>query len=70
MTVSSYAGTVGVPAIFSAEMYPELLGLARDQGAKSVIARHATDARIVQFPGGEIDIDTPEEMARLEAENR
>jgi molybdenum cofactor cytidylyltransferase len=70
ITASSYAETIGVPAIFSAEMYQELLGPTRDQGAKSVIARHAKDVRIVEFPGGEIDIDTPEELARLQAEDR
>lgn len=69
ITASSYAGTIGVPAIFSAEMYEGLWALDRDQGAKSVIGRHSKDVKIVEFPGGEIDIDTPEEMARLEAEN-
>jgi molybdenum cofactor cytidylyltransferase len=70
ITASSYAGAMGVPAIFSAEIYEELLMLERDQGAKSVIARHPTDLMIVEFPGGEIDIDTPEALARFEAENR
>ena len=70
ITASSYAGAIGVPAIFSAEIYEELLALECDQGAKSVIARHANDVTTVAFAGGEIDIDTPEASARLEAENR
>ncbi len=68
ITASSYAGTLGVPAIFAAEMYEELLGIKRDQGAKAVIARHAKDVNAVEFPGGEVDIDTPEELARLDPE--
>lgn len=65
---SSYADTVGIPAIFPASYFAELLSLRGDQGAKKIIRESAKkDGGVVMvaFAGGEIDVDTPEAMAKL-----
>ena len=53
-----YAGTVGVPAMFDYRIFPELLTLESDLGAKKIIERHTKERIEIDFLGGEIDIDT------------
>lgn len=66
IVASQYGGTFGVPALFTRRYFAELEEL-REAGAKSIIAaavkRQA--ARFVQFPGGEVDIDTIEDYKSL-----
>lgn len=65
IAASEYDGALGVPALFSAALFPELLQLQGAQGAKKVITAHADIVRAVSFPEGRFDIDTPEEYGRL-----
>lgn len=65
MTASQYGETLGVPAIFSKQIFGELLDLAGDQGARKILMRHREDVSAVPFPGGGFDLDTPEDLARL-----
>lgn len=65
ITASSYAGRSGVPAIFDKELYPDLLKVEGDQGARSVIQRYSDQTSTVEFPSGIIDIDTPTDLANL-----
>lgn len=65
ITASSYAGRSGVPAIFDKQLYPDLLKVEGDQGARSVIQRYIAQTSTVEFPGGVIDVDTPEDLANL-----
>lgn len=60
-----YAGTVGVPALFSRSLFEELLTLEGDVGAKQVLQRHASEVVRVPFEPGSLDIDTPEDAGRL-----
>jgi molybdenum cofactor cytidylyltransferase len=53
-----YAGTVGVPAMFDRCVFPELLSLEGDHGAKKIIERYTEERIEIDFSGGEIDIDT------------
>jgi molybdenum cofactor cytidylyltransferase len=62
---SSYGGGLGVPALFSRQLFSELLGVEGLAGAKAVIEKHAREADFVPFPGGGVDIDTPEDFLRL-----
>lgn len=66
ITASRYYGTCGVPAIFSREIFPELMQLTGDQGARRILQRHIENVASVDFPGGEFDLDTPEDLARLQ----
>lgn len=56
----------GNPVLFAREMFPELLALEGDQGARAVIERDPGRVTLVEFdlpmPS---DIDTPEDYERL-----
>lgn len=65
IVASEYAGTVGVPALFAARFFPELAALAGDRGARQILLRHPGEVRLVEFPLGAVDVDTPEDYERL-----
>jgi len=62
-----YQGRPGVPAIFPRWCFQELAQIKGDQGAKHVLGRHTS--RLVQVPmaNAAVDLDTPEDLARLNA---
>lgn len=62
---SSYAGVLGIPAIFPPGAYPDLLTLRGDKGARPLLAQPPWPLVSVPFEGGEIDIDRPEDLAEL-----
>jgi molybdenum cofactor cytidylyltransferase len=64
---SSYAGTFGVPALFDRSRFAALLALPDDSGAKSLIEARPQEVGSVSFEAGAIDIDTPEDFERLNA---
>jgi len=66
IVASTYAGTTGIPAIFHAALFPELLLLTGDRGAKKLIERHRQHVATVAFPQGHIDIDTGEDYRNLQ----
>ncbi|MBS1707564.1 MAG: nucleotidyltransferase family protein [Armatimonadetes bacterium] len=51
----------GPPCLFASRFFPELVALAGDRGAKSVIRRHG--AALVNLEGASLDIDAPEDLA-------
>ena len=61
----SYNNTFGPPALFQKGMFPELLQLYGDTGAKSVVMQHADKVEIISFPKGEVDIDTEADYEKL-----
>jgi molybdenum cofactor cytidylyltransferase len=65
ITASSYAARLGVPAIFPKQLYPDLLKVEGDQGARSIIQHYLNQTTVVDFPDGAIDIDTPQDLAYL-----
>jgi molybdenum cofactor cytidylyltransferase len=64
IAASAYGGTVGVPALFAAALFPELLALTGDTGARRLLASDAARVTAVPLPHGELDVDTPEDWAR------
>ncbi|MCS3795615.1 NTP transferase domain-containing protein [Niastella sp. OAS944] len=62
---SSYAGTLGIPALFSATHFAQLLDLQGDTGARKIIQGAPEEVASVPFKGGELDIDTEMEYNRL-----
>jgi molybdenum cofactor cytidylyltransferase len=60
LTASAYAGKSGVPAVFAASFFPELMQLEGDRGARDLILRHG--AQTVDWPEGIHDIDLPEDL--------
>jgi molybdenum cofactor cytidylyltransferase len=65
ITASNYAGRLGVPAIFHESLYPDLLEVKGDQGARAVILQHVGQTSTVEFSEGAVDIDTPNDLAVL-----
>ncbi len=71
LVVSQYDNSIGVPAVFGKSYVDQLLLLNPKQGAKSIIHQHLSEVKTVSLPGGEIDLDTPEDLARfLQARNK
>ena len=66
IVVAGAAGKWGNPAVIPAELFPQLMQLQGDTGAKTVLARHAHRVKIVDRPGNRarFDIDTPEDWKR------
>lgn len=62
---SQYAETDGVPAIFPRSVFMHLQALGGDQGARSLIRNPPCTVVSIAFPDGDIDIDTPEDLAQL-----
>jgi molybdenum cofactor cytidylyltransferase len=65
IVASSYSGTVGIPALFHQTYFAELLSLKGDAGAKKIIRQHPDDTIMVEFPLGNIDIDTEDDYKQL-----
>jgi molybdenum cofactor cytidylyltransferase len=65
IVASSYGGSFGVPALFARTLFAALAGLEDGSGAKQLIERYAADAHFLPFPGGEVDLDTPDDVSRL-----
>lgn len=63
---SEYAGTFGVPALFSRTLFAELMNLKNTEGAKKLIKRHIHEVFSIPFPDGTIDIDTPNDYEQLQ----
>jgi molybdenum cofactor cytidylyltransferase len=68
VVASTYGGSFGVPALFSRALFDELARLEGAAGAKQVIKRHASEDHFSPFPGGEVDVDTPDDFLRLIAQ--
>jgi molybdenum cofactor cytidylyltransferase len=65
IVATRYADTVGVPAIFRATLFNELLSIADEVGAKIIIQRHSENTKSVFFEAGSLDIDTPHDYQQL-----
>jgi hypothetical protein len=65
IVASSYAGTLGVPALFHRSCADELLHLDEGSGAKAVISSNHDRVTEFPFPEGKIDIDTAADYDRL-----
>jgi len=53
--------TLGVPALFSRALFPELMLLRGAAGARGVIQRHLAEASLIDAPEAAFDIDTPDD---------
>ncbi len=66
IVASAYAGVLGIPAAFPREAFPALRALRGDKGARALLLSPPSSLIAVPFPGGEIDIDEPTDLAKLE----
>jgi molybdenum cofactor cytidylyltransferase len=65
IVASSYAGTLGIPALFDRSCFEALLSLPDDSGAKALIESRPDEVAQIKFEQGAIDIDTPADFDRL-----
>ena len=65
IVASSYANTLGTPALFHQSLFSELLVLEGESGAKSLIKKYSLQTGFVSFDQGSIDIDTRENYRNL-----
>jgi CTP:molybdopterin cytidylyltransferase MocA len=63
LTASRHGGRNGVPGYFPAAYFPELMRVTGDAGARGVLR----EAAFVELPGGEMDLDTVEDLERVRA---
>ena len=62
---SRYNETIGVPALFDHSLFPELSDIKDSQGARAVIASHSGSVETIDWPEGQLDIDTPDDLTLL-----
>ncbi len=65
ITASQYAGRLGVPAVFGAELFGDLAMVQGDRGARDLLMREGSRAQMVDWPEGVIDVDEPEHVTGL-----
>lgn len=65
---AQHRGQRGHPVGFSAELYSELIALQGDEGARRLLARYAAQPVVVDDPGVLVDVDTPADLARAQAQ--
>jgi molybdenum cofactor cytidylyltransferase len=65
IVASQYADTIGIPALFEKSLFPALLQLKGDGGAKRIIQQYSHEVQPVAFPMGYIDIDTAADYEKL-----
>jgi molybdenum cofactor cytidylyltransferase len=65
MVACSYNNTIGVPALFYKTIFPQLLHLSGDAGARKILQQQMPNVATVSFAKGDVDIDTPEDYGKL-----
>lgn len=65
IVAAQYEGTTGVPALFGAEIFGELMALEGDIGARRVISKQRERLHIVKIENAAFDIDTPDDAIQL-----
>ncbi len=70
IAAATYAGSVGVPAIFPRWAFSELQQLRGDRGAQLLFRRHVDRVTRVPMSTAGIDIDRPEDLLMVEAARR
>lgn len=66
IVASTYTGVLGVPAVFPRAVFSQLRALRGDKGARALLLDPPCPLIPVQFEGGEVDIDAPEDLAELQ----
>jgi molybdenum cofactor cytidylyltransferase len=64
---SEYSGSVGVPAFFAREFFPNLQALLPSEGCEGVILAHLDQSIRITCPEAETDIDSPGDYRSIRA---
>ncbi len=60
-----YQNALGVPALFCKNLFPKLLALDAQTGAKRLIKKYHAQTAAISFPEGAFDVDTPADYENL-----
>ena len=69
IVAAQYGGSLGVPAIFPRWCFHELMELRGERGAQLLLHRHVDRLARLPMPSAELDIDTPEDLLALSADD-
>jgi molybdenum cofactor cytidylyltransferase len=70
IVAAQYGATLGAPAIFPSSSFRDLAELRGDRGAQSLFKRNPDRVIRVPMDSASVDIDTPEDLLRLETTKR
>jgi molybdenum cofactor cytidylyltransferase len=70
IVAAQYGATLGAPAIFPASCFRDLSKLRGDRGAQALFKRNPDRVIRVPMDSAAIDIDTPEDLLRLDPARR
>lgn len=65
IVAASYAGIAGTPVLFRESHFSNLEKLMGDKGARSILQQYQDDLSTIDFPLGEIDIDTEADYNKI-----
>jgi molybdenum cofactor cytidylyltransferase len=65
IVAASYAGIHGTPVLFGRSHFSSLEKLMGDKGARSILHQYPNDLITVEFPLGEVDIDTEDDYQKM-----
>ncbi|MBD3765559.1 MAG: NTP transferase domain-containing protein, partial [Rhodobacterales bacterium] len=72
LRATSQDGQPGHPAVFPADLIPDLARVTGDEGGRSVLRAEAHRVRLLPLPGDRavLDLDTPQDWAAFRASGR
>jgi molybdenum cofactor cytidylyltransferase len=70
LVASSYAGTVGIPALFGERYFPDLLRIGPSRGAKALLVKRRDEVLAVPCPQALVDLDTQDDLDILNRHDR
>ena len=66
MVAAYYEGVKGTPVLFHHRLFPELMALTGDKGARKILEKNPLLVETIPFPEGKLDIDTESDFKELE----
>lgn len=65
IVAAEYGGTIGVPALFTSDIFDELSRLDGDKGARQIIRTNPERVRQVAIENAAFDVDTPDDVRQI-----
>ena len=64
IVASCYDGVLGAPSAFGRELFPQLMSLTGDAGARDLIRQTPHPIETIEFSGGNVEVDLPADLWR------
>ncbi len=69
IVAARYGGHHGAPALFLRAHFPALAALTGEEGARTLLHQYAAEVAAVDLPALALDVDTPADVAALNAQS-